>query len=98
MTPRRYGQNCRFYRSPLSDNSQKRLEHKEKQTKYRKMTRKPRIHVRILTYRTSAILPVKQSCHDKKLYIEKQETEDRSHSCDILGTAYFQLLGNQIIA
>ena len=40
------------------------------------MTRKPWIHVRILIYRTWAILPVKQSCHDKKLYIEKQETED----------------------
>ena len=62
------------------------------------MTRKPRIHVRIVIYRTWAILPVKQSCHDKKLYIEKQETEDRSHSCDILRTAYFQLLVNQIIA
>ena len=62
------------------------------------MTRKPRIHVRILIYRTSAILPVKQLCHDKKLYIKKLETEDRSHSCDILGIAYFQLLGNQIIA
>ena len=61
------------------------------------MTRKPRIHVRILTYRTSAILPVKQSCHDKKLHIEKQEAEDTSHSCDILGTAYFELLLNQII-
>ena len=56
------------------------------------MTRKPRIHVRISIHRTWAILPVKQSCHDKKLHIEKQETEDRSHSCDILGTAYFQLL------
>ena len=69
MTPRRYGQNCRFYKSPLSENSQKRLELKEKQTKYRKMTRKPRIHVRIVIYRTWAILLVKQSCHDKKLYI-----------------------------
>ena len=61
------------------------------------MTRKPRIHVGILTYRTWAILPVKQSCHDKKLYIEKQETEDTSHICDILGTGYFELLLNQII-
>ena len=56
------------------------------------MTRKPRIHVIILIYRTWAILLLKQSCHDKKLHIEKQETEDRSHSCDILGTAYIQLL------
>ena len=37
-----------FSRHPLSRNSQKRLEHKENQTKYRKMTRKPRSHVRIL--------------------------------------------------
>ena len=32
----------------------KRVEHKENQTKYRKMTRKPRSHVRILIYRTWA--------------------------------------------
>ena len=32
----------------------KRGEHKENQTKYRKMTRKPRSHVRILKNRTSA--------------------------------------------
>ena len=61
------------------------------------MTRKRRIHVRIVIYRTWAIHSLKQSCHDKKLYIEKQETEDTSHSCDILGTAYFELLLNQII-
>ena len=49
-------QNCKFFTTPLSRNSQKRLKHKENQTKYRKMTRKPRSHVRILIYRTWAIL------------------------------------------
>ena len=34
--------------TPLSRNSQKRIKHKENQTKYRKTTRKPRSHVRIL--------------------------------------------------
>ena len=33
--------------TPLSHILQKRLEHKENQTKYRKMTRKPRGHVRV---------------------------------------------------
>ena len=31
------------------------VEHKENKTKYRKMTRKPRSHVRILIYQTWAI-------------------------------------------
>ena len=44
-----------FFTTPLSHNSQKRLEHKENQTKYRKMTRKPRSHVRNLIYRTFAV-------------------------------------------
>ena len=34
--------------TPSSRNSQKRLEHKENQTKYRNMTIKPRSHVRVL--------------------------------------------------
>ena len=41
------GQNCKFFTIPLSRNSQKSLEHKENQTKYRDMTRKPRSHDRI---------------------------------------------------
>ena len=40
--------NCKFFTTPLSRNSQKGLEHKENRTKYGKMTRKPRGHVRIL--------------------------------------------------
>ena len=48
------GQNCKFFTTPLSRNSQKRFEHKEDQTKYRKMIRKPRRHVRNLIYRTWA--------------------------------------------
>ena len=46
MTPRPEVQNCQFFTTPLSRNSQKRLEHKENQIKYRKMTRKPRSRVR----------------------------------------------------
>ena len=58
--PRLWGQNCKFFTTLLSRNSQKRLEHKENQTKYRKMTRKPRSHARILIYRTWAILKYSQ--------------------------------------
>ena len=55
ITPRLYGENCKFCTTPLSDKSQKRLVHKENQTKYRNMTKKPRSHVRIVIYRTWAI-------------------------------------------
>ena len=41
MTPRLWVQNCKFFMSLLSLNSQKWLEHNENQTKYRKMNRKP---------------------------------------------------------
>ena len=47
MTPRLQSQKCKFFTPPLSRKSQKRLEHKENQTKYRKMTRKPWSHVTI---------------------------------------------------
>ena len=47
MTRRLKGENCKFFTTPLSPNSQKRLEHEENQTKYIKMTRKPRSHGRI---------------------------------------------------
>ena len=46
VTLRVWGQNCNFF-TPLPHNSQKRLEHNENQMKQRKMTRKPRSHVRI---------------------------------------------------
>ena len=52
MAPRLSGQNCKFFKFLLSLNSQKRLEYKENNTKYRSLTRKPRSHVRILIYRT----------------------------------------------
>ena len=59
------GTNCKFCidSCPLSRKSQKRLEHKENQTKYRKMTRKPRSPVRVLIYRTWSIpaLQLKQT-------------------------------------
>ena len=54
-------QNCKFHRRTLI--SQKRLEHKEIQTKYRKMTRKPRIHIRMLIYQLWAIQQLKQTRH-----------------------------------
>ena len=52
MAPRLSAQNCKFLKFLLSLNSQKRLEYKENNTKYRSLTRKPRSHVRILIYRT----------------------------------------------
>ena len=56
MTPRLWGQNCKFFSTPLSRNSQNwRLEHNGHQTRDRKMTRKPQSHVRILKYRTWTI-------------------------------------------
>ena len=57
MTPRLKGTNCKVFTfdSILSRNSQMRLQHKENQTKQRKMTRKPRSHVAILIYRTWTI-------------------------------------------
>ena len=57
MTPRLKSQNCKFLTTPLSRNSQKRLEHKENQNEYRKMTRRSGSHVRILkhVYRTWAV-------------------------------------------
>ena len=55
MTPRLKGRNCKFFKTRLSRNSSKRLEHKENQTKHRKMTREPRSLVTILIYRTWVI-------------------------------------------
>ena len=52
MAPRLSGKNCKFFKSLLSLNSQKRLGYKENNTKYRSLTWKPRSHVRILIYRT----------------------------------------------
>ena len=51
-TSRLWCQNCNFFTTLLYRNSQKRLEHKENQTKYRKQTRKPWSHIRILIYQT----------------------------------------------
>ena len=52
MAPRLSGQNCKFFKFPMSLNSQKRLRYKENNTKYRGLTWKPLSHVRILIYRT----------------------------------------------
>ena len=48
MTPRLKRHNCKFFTNPMFCNSERRLEHKENQTKYRKITRKSLSHVRIL--------------------------------------------------
>ena len=61
MAPRLSGQNCKFFKFLLSLNSQKRLEYKENNTKYRSLTRKPRSRVRILIYRTWPI----DTCQNK---------------------------------
>ena len=58
--------NCKFLKFLLSLNSQKRLEYKENNTKYRSLTRKPRSHVRILIYRT---WPIKRSWEKMSLWI-----------------------------
>ena len=52
MAPRLSGQNCKFFKFPLSLNFQKRLKYKGINTKYRDLNWKPRSHVRILIYRT----------------------------------------------
>ena len=57
MALRLSGQNCKFFKFLLSLNSQKRLEYKENNTKYRSLTRKPWSHVRILIYRTWPLVP-----------------------------------------
>ena len=54
--PRLSGQNRNFLKFLLSLNSQKRLEYKESNTKYRSLTRKPPGHVKILIYRTWPII------------------------------------------
>ena len=59
MAPRLSGQNCKFLKFLLSLNSQKRLEYKENNTKYKSLTRKLQSHVRILIYRTWPIIGVK---------------------------------------
>ena len=46
--------NWKFFKTPLSCNSRKRLDLKENQTKCRNMTRKPPSHIRILIYRAWA--------------------------------------------
>ena len=51
MAPRLSGQNCKFFKFLLSLNSQKRLEYKENNTKYRHLLWKARSHFRLLLYR-----------------------------------------------
>ena len=72
MTQMLQAQNCKFFTIPSSRNSQKRIEHKESQTKYRKMTRKPHGHVRILIYRTWAITTSVDLFSDFGVHFENQ--------------------------
>ena len=58
IDPRLSGQNCNFFKFPLSFNSQKRLGYKENTTKHRRLSRKPRSHVRTLTYIERGLLPL----------------------------------------
>ena len=44
-----------IFTTPFSRNSQKRLDHKENQTKYRNLTRKPWSRIKILIYRSWTI-------------------------------------------
>ena len=48
MSVRLYGQNCKFLTTPLSRNCQKRLDHRENQTKYTNTPLMPQSHVRII--------------------------------------------------
>ena len=50
MAPRLYGQNCKFFTTPLCRNFLMSLEHKKHQTNIN-MTIKPRSYIRILIYR-----------------------------------------------
>ena len=66
-----------FLTTPLSRNSQKRLEHKENQTKYRKMTRKSRSSSRILICRTWAIAYVVSIFYRRKgKYVKPENNEE----------------------
>ena len=60
--PRLLGQNCNFFTTLLSRNSQKKLEHKENQTKYRNMTRKTRSHVRMFVYKRGLLPQLGLDC------------------------------------
>ena len=55
-------QNCNFFTTLLSRNSQKKLKHKENQTKYRNMTRKTRSHVRMFVYKHGLLLQLGLDC------------------------------------
>ena len=57
MTNKALGPKLAIFQTSLSRcNSKKRFEHKENQTKYRKINRKPRSHVGILIYQTLVII------------------------------------------
>ena len=69
MAPRLLGQNCKFFKFPLSLNSQKRLRYKEHNTRYSSLTWKLRSHVRILIYRT---WPIIKAAHSPQLFLDSE--------------------------
>ena len=58
-----------FHDSSVSKFAVKRLEHKENQTKYRKMTRKPQSHVRILKCKIERGLSFRSEKEAKRIQI-----------------------------
>ena len=52
MALRLSGQNCKFIKSLLSHNSQKRLTYEENNTKYKNLSWKPTRHPKVLIHRT----------------------------------------------
>ena len=75
--------------TPLCRNSQKRLEHKENQTKYRNMTRKPRSHVRILIYRTCPI-------ETEKFCLRVNLSQSKSRDCGFY--AVYTAISRKVVA
>ena len=81
MAPRLSGQNCKFFKFPLSLNSQKRLRYRENNTKYRGLTWKPRNHVRILIYRT---WPIENDAFWKRCFLVWTEKTMLSENGDVI--------------
>ena len=75
--------------TPLCRNSQKRLEHKENQTKYRNMTKKPRSHVRILIYRTCPI-------ETEKFCLRVNLSQSKSRDCGFY--AVYTAISRKVVA
>ena len=93
MAPRLSGQNCKFFKFLLSLNSHRRLGYKENNTKYRRYTRKPRAHVRILIYRTWPITVVSNST---KRHADHIHNQCRSR-VKIIGGAHHERQSHEVL-